>query len=174
MAHSVFNFRSPILHTITDNSGDLGPPDPADIMDADALEDLCGTSTTSTHERLTVDENAENLDLMLQPDQTEPGDQADATGSESESSVVVDRFPFGRPGAPIRDSGQAPLAYDSQQATCMGSSWGPFRSQLDWDVAHWVKLCGLSSTAASKLLAIPGVRAYNFQFRVSNSIVIGC
>ena len=40
-------------------------PFPAGIMDADALEVLCGTSTTSTHEHLTVNENAENPDLTL-------------------------------------------------------------------------------------------------------------
>jgi hypothetical protein len=170
VVHLALIFRSPVLHTIADNTGDPEPPDPADIADADALEELLGSTTTnSTHEQLSVDETAENADLMLQPDQTEPGDQADAAELESASAVVIDKFPFGRPGAPIHHSGQERSADDSQ-----GSPWGPFQSQLDWDVARWAKVCGQTSTAVSELLAIPGVCAYSFEYGVFNSIVIGC
>ena len=78
--------------------------------------------------------------------------QPDVADSGSASTVVVERFPFGRLGAPIPDRPQS-----ASQAAFTGSQWGPFRSQLDWDMACWIKLRGGTSIAASELLAIPGV-----------------
>jgi hypothetical protein len=143
----------------TDDTGDwedisvsIEQPDPADLTDSDAPED-----------QLMVDETL--LDLESQPDQAEEGDQADTTGSELVSAVEVEEFPFGMPGAPIPGRAQEPSEYESR-ATSMGSAWAPFRSQLEWDVARWVKLRGGSSTAVSELLAIPGVRATFIYFTV--------
>ena len=124
-------------------------------MDADAFEQLCGDSTTLTREQLTADETPGDSGFTHQPDQPEPDDQPDAAVSEPESTVVVDRFPFGRPGAPTPGTTHAPPL---QQATSTGSLWAPFQSQLDWDIARWAKLRGQTSTAVSELLAIPGVR----------------
>jgi hypothetical protein len=135
--------RKWILHIITDNTGDLNrmsiePPGPAD------LEDLGLTDDETPVERLP---------------QTEVGDQADASDSESASTVIVEHFPFGEPGAPVPGRAQGPSAFDSQEAGFTDSPWAPFRSQLDWDVACWAKLRGPTSTALSELLAIPGVCA---------------
>ncbi|KAI9442877.1 hypothetical protein BJY52DRAFT_1206753 [Lactarius psammicola] len=35
--------------------------------------------------------------------------------------------------------------------------WAPFRSQCDWEIAHWAKMRGPTSTAVMELLAIPEV-----------------
>jgi hypothetical protein len=135
--------RTSILHIITDNTGDLNgmliePPGPAD------LEDL-GVTDDETPEELLP--------------QTEVGDQADASDSESASAVIVEHFPFGEPGAPVPGRAQGPTAFDSQQARFTDSPWAPFRSQLDWDIARWAKLRGPTSTALSELLAVQGVCA---------------
>jgi hypothetical protein len=37
------------------------------------------------------------------------------------------------------------------------SEWAPFSTRLEWEVAHWAKLRGPSSTALSELLQIDGV-----------------
>jgi hypothetical protein len=153
-------------HTITDDSGECSdsdsptePPDPADIADADAFEELGDDpSVTSTQP---MPDNTP-LDTTPNPEQSELGDPADAdiVVSESEPAVTVDiqQFPFGMPGAPIPGRAQDPSEYETQAAN-QASPWAPFCSQLEWDVARWVKLRGGSSTAVSELLAIPGVRA---------------
>ena len=74
------------------------------------------------------------------------------------SSVVVDIFPFGNPGAPIPDMPQGPSSYEQFQAT-HGETWAPFRSQRDWDIAHWAKTHSMTSSAVAELLAIPEVCA---------------
>jgi hypothetical protein len=149
-----FSGTSGILPTITDDTDDI---DPADLADADALEDLLDSPNLSAREQLTVDET---VDHIPQPNQTEvPEDQADTVDSELASAIVIERFPFGMPGAPIPGRAKEPPAYDSQATLTADSPWAPFQSQLDWDVARWVKLRGPTSTAVSELLAIPGVCA---------------
>jgi hypothetical protein len=69
------------------------------------------------------------------------------------SSVVIDAFPFGNPGAPIPGLPQDPTAYEQFQAT-RGETWAPFKSQRDWDIAHWAKTHNISSSALDELLAI--------------------
>ena len=166
--HDTFSGSS-ILRTITDDTGITGDfnavsieePDPADLADADALQEmLFGTSTPSTRDQGTVDEAP--ADLTPQTEGGE-GDQTDMLDSEAASAVVVERFSFGTPGAPIPDRHQEPSARSPED-----SPWAPFRSQLDWEVARWAKLRGLTSTAVAELLAIPGVCTSGFQRRLSN------
>jgi hypothetical protein len=126
--------------------------DIADLVDADALE--YASSGASTPDQLTDDETDDEI-----------SGQSDVGDSASAPAVVVEHFPFGRPGAPISERPQG-----DSQATSVGSQWAPFRSQLDWDVARWVKLRGGSSTAVSELLAIPGVCVSNFLYCGSNFI----
>ncbi len=137
------------------------PPDPADIADvadADAYEELLreGENSTSTFPNQST-EPPVNPDPTGQLDETETEGQADLVPPQTMSTPVVDRFPFGSPGMPIPDKPQGPSAYESQQATSMDSSWAPFRSKLDWDIAQWAKMHGQSSTTVSDLLGMPGV-----------------
>ncbi|KAF8264339.1 hypothetical protein EI94DRAFT_1805975 [Lactarius quietus] len=37
------------------------------------------------------------------------------------------------------------------------SIWSPFRSQCDWELTHWAKMRGPTSSAMEELLAIPEV-----------------
>jgi hypothetical protein len=150
-----------ISHAITDDIS-IEDPESDDLRDADTLEDLLdGASNGSAHDEPRVDESPFDVTPLSQPDdpdQMEVDDQPDTADPGSASAVMVERFTSGRPGAPIPGRPQS-----DPQATFTGSQWGPFRSQLDWEVARWAKLRGGSSTAVSELLAIPGVRAYNFR-----------
>ena len=103
---------------------------------------------------------------MPQLDQTEVEDRADMADAESASVVVSEKFPFGRPGAPIPDRAESSVQE-------LHSLWAPFQSRLDWDVARWAKLSGQTSTAMSELLAIPGVSVPDFLYCASNLMVIG-
>ncbi|KAN0137995.1 hypothetical protein V8E53_004214 [Lactarius tabidus] len=47
--------------------------------------------------------------------------------------------------------------YHSSRKLFGASCWAPFRSQCDWELACWAKMCGPSSWAVEELLAIPGV-----------------
>jgi hypothetical protein len=43
----------------------------------------------------------------------------------------------------------------------MDSPWAPFRSDLDWNIARWLKTHRVTSTAVTQLLAMPGVSIFN-------------
>ena len=80
--------------------------------------------------------------------------------AEDSGVVIIDRFPFGSPGAPITGphdgatkNGSRPVGVGPRG----DSIWAPFRSECDWEFARWAKLSGLSSSAITDLLAIPEV-----------------
>ncbi|KAG1786942.1 uncharacterized protein HD556DRAFT_1313146 [Suillus plorans] len=72
--------------------------------------------------------------------------------------VHVVSYPDHRAGQPISQA-------EIQNANAMYASsidgaenpYAPFHSQMDWEIARWAKLRGLSSTAFSDLLSIDGV-----------------
>jgi hypothetical protein len=157
------------LCTITDEEHNLdgvlvAPPDPADVADADDWEELNAIAPVmvdATPEDITdqggvSDEPPTPDDLTDHVGQPEVSNQDDTAAPESAtaSPVVVERFPFGCPGAPIPDINHGS---EVQQTAFTNLAWAPFQSQLDWDIAQWAKMCGRSSSAVSDLLAIPGV-----------------
>jgi hypothetical protein len=90
----------------------------------------------------------------------EPGpqtNQSDAGPFDTGPTVVIDHFPLDAAGAPIPGIPRGLSIYKSHQTTHSDSDWAPFQSQRDWEVARWAKLSGVTSTAVSKLLAIPEV-----------------
>ncbi|KAJ3554685.1 hypothetical protein NM688_g2979 [Phlebia brevispora] len=78
--------------------------------------------------------------------------------------IYVEQFPSKVAGQPIEaPSGAMPSEYAEYQARVphtgdASNLFSPFRSELDWKVAHWAKLRGPGSTAVSELLEIPGVQ----------------
>jgi hypothetical protein len=69
---------------------------------------------------------------------------------------VVAPFPHGDPGAPVRTT---TLKYeDYNNSMDPHNPWAPFDSQMEWEIAHWAKMCGPGSTAFTDLLKINGVR----------------
>ncbi|KAN0105222.1 hypothetical protein V8E52_011254 [Russula decolorans] len=108
-----------------------------DLDDADVTD-------TNTFQELTREEGAEKT-IEIE------------SNSMKTSSVVVDIFPFGNPGAPIPGVPQGRSSYAHFRATQGDTVWAPFRSQRDWDIARWAKTHSISSTAVSELLAIPEV-----------------
>ena len=79
---------------------------------------------------------------------------------------IIDPFP-GDAGAPITgpDSGSRLCHTDSTQDSESRDSppqniWAPFRSNCDWQVARWAKMCGATASAVNALLAVPEVHIY--------------
>ncbi|KAF8257638.1 hypothetical protein EI94DRAFT_1817264 [Lactarius quietus] len=73
--------------------------------------------------------------------------------------LVIDRFPHGDPGAPVPGSHQGSSCYQTSTEAFGASVWAPFRSQCDWEIARWAKMCGPTSSAMEELLAICYVQA---------------
>ena len=80
--------------------------------------------------------------------------------TEDSGVVIIDRFPFGSPGAPItglHDSTSRNGSSPAEVGPRGDSIWAPFRSECDWEFARWAKLRGPTSSAVTDLLAIPEV-----------------
>jgi hypothetical protein len=96
-------------------------------------------------------------ELTEQEDQTGVGNHADLAPPQGTSRIVIDQFPIGRPSMPIADRPQGSSVYESRRVASMDSPWAPFCSELDWKIARWSKMHGLTSTDVNEFLAIPGV-----------------
>lgn len=89
------------------------------------------------------------MDDILEDDVAEPDPTIEFESSFTDtSSVVVEAFPFGNPGAAL------PGPHTPNRATQGDSDWAPFQSQRDWDMARWLKTHNITSTAAAELLAM--------------------
>lgn len=77
-------------------------------------------------------------------------------------TCVIEHFPIGCAGAPIAGPHEPSAVNVPTDVPHGESSWAPFHSQCDWEIARWAKMSGPSSTAFSKLLAIPEVHAPPF------------
>jgi len=135
--------------------GDPDATDTADALNADAFEILTDNVTASSaaipDEVLPI-EPAEPMQLL--PDLLI---QAEKTNSEPIAELSITRFTYGSPGAPIPGPAQSSAVYGSSQVAPSSLDWAPFSSKLDWEIAHWAKIRGPTSSALTELLAIPGV-----------------
>jgi hypothetical protein len=137
-------------------------------MDADALEEL--QLYTNELFRVTILDQGriDGLNAATIPDQegieideqrSSQTNQNKADDPDTMSIVVIDHFPSGSPGAPIPGMPHGTSTHESWRES-MESIWAPFRSQKDWEIAHWVKTRGSSSSAVDDFLAIPDVCPY--------------
>jgi len=121
-----------------------------DVTDADAFEVL---TERNVHPRTAIpDPRAVNSDDTT----TEPSNTAteqpmpfDVPNAETSQMMVINRFPLGNAGAPIPS-----MVRESNEDMAAQSVWAPFISQCDWEVAHWAKMRGPTSSALTDLLAI--------------------
>ena len=131
-----------------------GPTELADVTDADAFEVL--TERNIHPARTTIpNQHAVNLDTTAEPPNTatEQAIPFDVLNAERLQTVVIDHFPLGNAGAPIPS-----MARESNEDTAAQSVWALFISQCDWQITHWAKMRGPTSSALTDLLAIGEVR----------------
>ena len=138
----------------TDNS-DSEPMD-TDTSDTDAFQAFSrgeGLSTTANTGEIAVDEPA---------DVPEHSIEFEARFTDT-STVVIDNFPFGNPGAPIPGATQGPTFFAGGD-----SIWAPFWSRQDWEVAHCMKTERVTASTMDRLLAVLQVcAARSFSFIIS-------
>jgi hypothetical protein len=91
------------------------------------------------------------------PPESPPNPVEQPSSPDARSQVVIEHYRCGKPGAPINGM-QSSSENESSQEAHGGSVWVPFRSECDWNLAHWAKMNGPSATALTGLLAIPNVR----------------
>jgi hypothetical protein len=138
------------------DDGDLTEyPDPADVADADAFEEL--TQNNRFIARTTPDQptNDESLDMPEPP--KEQFDEIEVGNSEAMLTVVIDCFPSADAGAPIHGMQHGDSPYNSHQSMDGDTIWSSFASECDWLFARWAKMHGPTSSAVTDLLAIPDV-----------------
>ena len=133
--------------------------DGADVTDADTFEELTRGDGQTDPCEIAVDRPSD-----IPEEGGEETIEIESNSTKS-SSVVVDIFPFGDPGAPIPGVPQGHTSYERFRATQGDTVWAPFRSQRDWEIACWAKRHSMSSTAVAELLAIPEVCAALFSQR---------
>lgn len=140
------------MHTSSAHPTNGTDEDDADAVDADAFQQLSQGDVLST--------NATEIAVDRPHDVLEGPEQSIEFDSQftDTSSVVVDTFPYGNPGAPIPHMPEGPSPCEQFQAT-EGERWAPFWSQRDWDVARWIKSHSTTSSAVDRLLALPEVCA---------------
>ncbi|KAF8261591.1 hypothetical protein EI94DRAFT_1605749 [Lactarius quietus] len=139
--------------------------DPADAKDADIFEEIANNPLSHTNPEPCPPAEAQTPRSLAPPllDAQPPAlpplqpTEADTDSLDTTPQVIVDRFPHGSPGAPITGAAQGTSIYQSSCNVFGTSVWAPFHSQVDWEIAHWAKMRGLSSSAMAELLAIPGV-----------------
>ena len=113
-------------------------------------------SRTTNADQATIPILDDAPELTEHEDQTR-GDHTNFAPPQAMSTHVIDQFPFGCLGMPMPNKSKGSSMYETWRATSKDTPWTPFCSELDWNVAQWVKMRGPSSTAAMELLAIPGV-----------------
>jgi hypothetical protein len=115
-----------------------GYEDPANVMDADAFHDLlCAANydqATLDNTQVTPEDTTQHNPTELE-DEAEPDDETNAADLETESAVVIDKFPFGSTGMPVPGMLLGLSAYETLQNMHADTLWAPFSSQLDWDIA---------------------------------------
>jgi hypothetical protein len=137
--------------------------DPADLIDADLLEKLSCDFNCSATDRPEQHSTASEPPLVRSQSSNRappPPIHFEHSISDGTSQVIIDGFPIGSAGALIPGAHKGPNIYQSTQEAFGTSMWAPFHSQCDWEIAHWAKMRGPSSSAVAELFAIPGVCAW--------------
>ena len=150
------------FETSADNQADYttdgdGVPDMVDVTNTDVFEILAQTQTSRL---LISDSTVPNPEQIPSAElESLPEDLPnllERSSPDTHPLVIIEHFPHGNPGAPIKAM-QGSSIYKSSQEGLGGSVWAPFQSKCDWHFAYWAKINKLSSSALTDLLAIPNV-----------------
>ncbi|KAG2349243.1 hypothetical protein BDR05DRAFT_1028905 [Suillus weaverae] len=98
-------------------------------------------------------------------------DTIEDLADEDEHRTHQDIQAHPRAGQQITRCRAANAEYEAHLANEEENLYHPFASKMEWEVARWVKLRGLSSTALSDLLAIEGVsERLSLSFKNANEL----
>lgn len=130
------------------------------LLDADIFETLvqdfnCSSDPGPFHP---TPPDQPHADRSQSSDSAPPSPEHLEHDNYDQPTVFIDHFPHGNPGARMHEAPQGHHIYQSSEDMFGSSHWAPFRSQRDWQIAHWAKTRGPMSSALADLLAIPNVR----------------
>ncbi|KAF8264489.1 hypothetical protein EI94DRAFT_1703216 [Lactarius quietus] len=136
--------------------------DPDDIIDAEILEalmeDIDSSATVNPEQRDSrQSDHARSTGEGSDDPDPPPSLHFEPGNSGGASPVVVETFARGEAGAPIPGEQDGSHVYHTSQEAFHSSTWAPFCSQRDWEIARWAKMCGPTSSALAELLVIPEV-----------------
>jgi hypothetical protein len=109
-----------------------------------------------------IHDNEEYIDIDADAGACQGEPMADHQGAD----LFIENFPSSSTGAAISDG----HVFIETDYNCYRRQFGnvnayePFVSQIDWDVAHWAKVHGITSTAVTQLLGIKGVGFYTAHY----------
>ena len=148
----------------TDSAHNTNDGDAADATDADLLELLANHGSTNTKQDHPVKAQSAAPPPIdpLPPSPAPPAHppQPNANSLDALAPLAIDHFPHSNPGVPIPTAHRGSSGYQRSQDAFGASVWAPFASQCDWEMAHWAKMRGPTSSAMEDLLAIPEVRVH--------------
>ncbi|KAH9075024.1 hypothetical protein EDB83DRAFT_2515877 [Lactarius deliciosus] len=136
------------------------PSDTADITDADVYEQLTHNAqyfAAYPEQERSVEQASPAQSQSIEPQHPPPISPICSEPDDLNPlpELVVDRFPYGSAGVPVPGVHQG-LSLHRTSLEGLGTSiWAPFRSQCDWEFAHWAKMRGPTSSAVAALLAVP-------------------
>jgi hypothetical protein len=134
--------------------------DPADVTDADLLEEMANNTSTYTNPEqdptVEAQSPAPSTPLVIEPQLPAQPTGPNTDSSNTPPQVIVDCFPHSSPGTLI-GALQGSSIYHTSREVFASSIWAPFHSQCDWEIACWAKMWGPTSLAMEELLAIPEV-----------------
>ena len=139
-----------------------------------------------------------HVDVLVLPSHINAGascrtnDQTRA-GVDAHCGIFIECFAPSSAGKPITNQDKPDNDHDIYwrqlaRPDCT-SIYHPFASQIDWEIAHWAKVHGITSSAVSELLGVKGVsillyiyllvsdilfrypRSLNFRIRISENLI---
>ena len=98
-----------------------------------------------------------NVDADTHQEEPSPDDH------QGPDKVFIEGFPSSHAAAAVpNDQANIEMDYDCYRSQCGNSNeYAPFTSRINWDIAHWAKVHGITSTAVTELLRINGVGFYS-------------
>ncbi|KAH9162396.1 hypothetical protein EDB89DRAFT_2079746 [Lactarius sanguifluus] len=136
------------------------PSDTADITDADVYEQLTHNAqyfAAYPEQEHSVEQASPAQSQSIEPQHPPPISPICSKPDDLNPlpELIVNRFPYGSAGVPVPGVHQGLLLHWTSLEGLSTSIWAPFRSQCDWEFAHWAKMCGPTSSAVAALLAVP-------------------
>ncbi|KAF8270721.1 hypothetical protein EI94DRAFT_1797809 [Lactarius quietus] len=120
--------------------------DAADTANANLLQELTNIHSATNQEQHRSREAQLDVPMESNVPLPPPAHPTDATQTDTDRSdiapLVVICFPHGRPCAPVPGAQQERFVHQTNQDVFGASGWAPFRSQSNWEIAHWAKTHG--------------------------------
>ncbi|KAG2743481.1 hypothetical protein P692DRAFT_201886479 [Suillus brevipes Sb2] len=145
-----------------DDHGDPADEQSDDGQDEDGFNEWEPPLSQQSHSARPNDGGSDDPELPFVPDMPEEREarrEIEQRLRDHEQEPIVVKYPCQRAGQPV-DLTQRPS--NSTYGTQLGSSntdniYAPFASKMDWEMARWAKLQGISATAFSDLISIEGL-----------------